>query len=77
MKTVVSTFNWTVIILGLISMIILSIVSLLILGVAFGGEPSGSSIIEQLAKFLFAHPWMIITMLVLSGWAVLLYWRKK
>jgi len=72
-----STFNWTVKILGLISMLILSIVALLLLGIVFGGiEPNGSTI-EQITKFLFTHPWAMVTMLILAGWATLLFWKKK
>lgn len=58
-------------------MLILSAVAILILGVILGKvEPNGSTL-EVVAKGIMTTPWLSISMITLSVWAAILFWRKK
>jgi len=76
-----STFNfylsWTVKILGSISMLILASFALLFLGFMLGEiEPNGS-VAEDVMRFLINQPLVMMTMLLLSLWAGIIFWKRK
>ncbi len=73
----INAVSWTVKILGSISMLILAIFALLFLGIMLGGiEPNGS-VAEDVMRFLINQPLVMMTMLLLSLWAGIIFWKRK